>query len=175
MDLYSIYKSAQMGDEESALMFYQKFKPKINKCSRRLNFETAETDIIIRFLELIKNTDFESLKSKCDGAVINYTNKFFDNTYMNLLSSRIINMPFIYLNEKTVSQKMFHIMMSKAIFIAFSYLIELRREIIVYRYIYKYSVQEIEQMLKISRQAVNKTKIRGIKIIRSVYTEYLEQ
>lgn len=176
MSLYSIYQNAKMGDEESILMLYEKFQPKIKKCSRRLNYETAETDIIIRFLEFIKNTDFEALRSKCDGSVINYTNKFFDNTYLNLLNAKCTNVLFIYLNDENSFTKdvPYYDDQSNLEIDCFSYLTEQQRKIIVYRYIYGYSVQEIAQKLKVSRQAVNRTKNRGIKIIRSVYPKYLE-
>ncbi len=175
MDLYSVYKSAQMGNKKSVLMLYQKFQPKIKKCSRKLNYETAETDIVIRFLEFIKHTDFESLKSKCDGAVVNYTNKFFDNTYINLLNSRSHSMQFIYLNDENsfIKNIPYYDDQSNLETDYFLYLTELQRKIIAYRYIYGYSIQEIAQKLNISRQAVNKTKNRGIKIIKSIYDNQL--
>ncbi|HAQ41984.1 MAG TPA: hypothetical protein DCM73_14895 [Clostridiales bacterium] len=56
----------------------------------------------------------------------------------------------------------------------FSFLTELQKKIIVYRYIYGYSSQEIAQKLKVSRQAVNRTKNRAIKVIKTVYDEYLK-
>lgn len=71
MSLFSIFKFAQMDDDNAILILYNKFLPKIKKCSRSLNYEMAETDITIRFLEFIKNTNFDTLISKCDGAIVN--------------------------------------------------------------------------------------------------------
>jgi len=177
MSLFSIFKSAQMGDEEAILLLYNKFLPKIKKCAINLNYETAETDITIRFLEFIKNTNFDSLISKCDGAVTSYTNKFFDNTYKNLLISKGTHVSLIYLNDENsfIRDVTYYDDQSNLELDCFSHLTELQRKIIIYRYIYGYSVQEIAQKLKISRQAVNKAKNRGIKSIRSFYHEYLEQ
>ncbi len=174
MSLYLTFQAAKMGDEESVLFLYNKFLPKIKKCSRRLNYETAESDIIIRFLEFIKNTNFEALNSKCDGAIVNYTNKFFDNTYVNLLCAKKPQMQFIYLNdENNFTQDVpYYDDQSYLEMNCFSYLTELQKKIIVYRYIYGYSVQEIAQKLNVSRQAVNRAKNRGIKIIKSVYDEH---
>jgi len=176
MSLFSIFKTAQMCDEEATLILYNKFLPKIKKCSRNLNYETAETDITIRFLEFIKNTNFDALNSKCDGAVVNYTNKFFNNTFVNLLNSRNTHMPLIYLNDENTFMKdvPYYDDQSNLNTDCFSYLTELQRKIIVYRYVYGYSVQEIAQKMKVSRQAVNKAKNRGIKIIKAVYDEYLQ-
>ncbi len=177
MSLFSIFKSAQMGDEEAILLLYNKFLPKIKKCAINLNYETAETDITIRFLEFIKNTNFDTIVSKCDGAVINYTNKFFNNTYINLLISKDTHMSLIYLDDENSFTRdvPYYDDQSNLELDCFSSLTELQRKIIIYRYIYGYSVQEIAQKLKISRQAVNKAKNRGIKSIRSFYHEYLEQ
>lgn len=51
----------------------------------------------------------------------------------------------------------------------FLHLTELQRKIILLKYIYGYSDQEIANRLKISRQAVNRAKNRGVKIIRENY------
>ncbi len=53
MDLYLTYKLAQTGDEEAILKLYKMFLPKIKKCGRNLDYDTAETDITIRFLEFM--------------------------------------------------------------------------------------------------------------------------
>lgn len=174
MSLYSIYQSAKIGDEESVLFLYDKFLPKIKKCGRSLNYEAAETDITIRFLEFIRNTDFEALKSKCDGAVINYTNRFFVNTYINLLNSKKPQMQLIYIDDENSFTRdiPYYDDPSNLGMDCFSRLTELQRKVIVYRYIYGYSEQEIAQKLKISRQAVNRAKNRGIKVIRAVYDEH---
>ena len=176
MSLFSVFKSAQMGDEEAILILYNKFLPKIRKCGTSLNYETAETDITIRFLEFIKNTNFDALISKCDGAVVNYANKFFDNTFVNLLISKNTPIQYIYLDDENSFTRdiPYYDDQSNLDIDCFSYLTETQKKIIVYRYVYGYSVQEIAQKLKVSRQAVNRAKNRGIKIIRSVYPEYLE-
>jgi RNA polymerase sigma factor (sigma-70 family) len=176
MDLYSIYKLAQAGDEQSILKLYNKFLPKIQKCGRNLYYDEAETDITIRFLEFIRKTNFDSLISKCDGAVISYTNKFFENTYKNLLISRGTHVPLIYLDDENsfTNDVTYYDDQSDLENDCFLFLTELQRKIIVYRYIYGYSIQEISDKLNVSRQAVNRTKNRAIKIIRSLYTDFLK-
>lgn len=177
MGLFSIFKSAQMGEEEAILMLYNKFLPKIKKCSINLNYETAETDITIRFLEFIKNTNFDALISKCDGAVVNYINRFFDNTFVDLLNSRSTHIFFVYLDDENSFIKSLSTYddQSNLDIDYFTFLTELQKKIIVYRYIYGYSSKEIAQKLKVSRQAVDRTKNRAIKIIKTVYDEYLQE
>lgn len=175
MSLFSIFKAAQMRDEEAILLLYNKFLPKIKKCAINLNYEAAETDITIKFLEFIKNTNFDALISKCDGAVVNYANRFFNNTFINLLNSHSEPIRYIYIDDENsfIKDVPYYDDQSNLYIDCFSHLTDLQSEIIVYRYIYGYSVQEIALKLKVSRQAVNKAKNRGIKIIRSLYSEYL--
>jgi RNA polymerase sigma factor (sigma-70 family) len=174
MDLFSIFKSAQMGNEEAILILYNKFLPKIKRCSMKLNYETAETDITIRFLEFIKDTNFDALISNCDGAVVNYTNRFFNNTFVDLLNSRSSHMLFVYLDDENsfIKDIPTYDDQSNLDIDCFPFLTELQKKIILYRYIYGYSSQEIAQKLKVSRQAIDRTKNRAIKIIKTVYDEY---
>ena len=168
MELYLIFQDAQSGDKESILKLYYKFLPKIKKCSRNLNYETAETDIVIKFLEFIKNTDFNSLNSKCDGAIVSYTNKFFDNTFFNLLQKQKSKFQLIYLDDENTFIKdiPYYDEISDFDSVYLSGLTELQKKVIVLKYVCAFSDCEIAKKLQISRQAVNRTKNRGLDNIR---------
>jgi len=173
VELYLLFRDAQLGDEESILKLYYKFLPKIKKCSRNLNYETAETDIVIRFLEFIKNTNFSALNSKCDGAVVNYTNKFFVNTYLNLLQTQKTKIQYVYLDDENtfVKDVPYYDEIDDFENVYLSYLTELQRKIIILKYVFGYSDNEIAKILQISRQAVNRTKNRGLDTIKEVISE----
>lgn len=173
MGLYLLFQSAQLGDEESILKLYNKFIPKIRKCARLLNYETAETDITIRFLEFIKNTNFNALNSKSDGAVVNYTNKFFNNAYLNLLRTHMSKIKYVYLDdENTFTNDIPYYDKRDDLEDAYlSYLTELQKKIIILKYVYGYSDDEIAKDLQISRQAVNRTKNRGLDTIKEAIRE----
>ncbi len=173
MELYLLFQAAQLGDEESILKLYNKFLPKIKKCGRNLNYETAETDITIRFLEFIKNTDFNALNSKCDGAVVNYTNKFFINAYLNLLKTHKSKIQYVYLDDENtfIKDVPYYDEIDDLENVYLSYLTELQKKIIIFKYIYGYSDNEIAKSLKISRQAVNRTKNRGLNTIKAAIRE----
>ncbi len=85
-------------------------------------------------------------------------------------------MPLIYLDDENsfINDVSYYDDQSDLENDCFLFLTEQQRKIIVYRYIYGYSIQEISDKLNVSRQAVNRTKNRAIKIIRSVYTEFLK-
>ncbi len=171
MSLFSVFKAAQTGDEEAVLMIYNMFLPKIKKCGRSLHYETSETDITIKFLEFIKNTDLDRMISKNDGAIVNYINKFFTNTCINLLKARRDSPQIIYLDgENTFIKDIpYYDELPDLESSYFKYLTNLQKKIIVLKYIYGFSDQEIAKSLDISRQAVNRAKNRGISIIKEIY------
>lgn len=172
MELYLLFQSAQSGDEESVLKLYDKFLPKIKKCSRKLNYDTAETDIVIQFLEFIKNTNFNALNYKCDGAVVNYTSKFFTNAYLNLLKKYKTKIQYVYLDaEDTFVREVPYYDKTEDLDIYLSCLTELQRKVIILKYIYGYSDNEIAKKLQISRQAVNRVKNRGFNTIKEKILE----
>ncbi len=51
--LYEILKKAQNGSEEHVIELYNKFLPLIKGYGRKLNYEEAESDLIIFLLEYI--------------------------------------------------------------------------------------------------------------------------
>ncbi|WP_313340751.1 sigma-70 family RNA polymerase sigma factor [Sedimentibacter sp.] len=174
MELYLLFRAAQSGDEESILKLYDKFLPKIKKCGRNLNYETAETDIVILFLEFIKNTDFSALNSKCDGVVVNYTNKFFINAYLNLLKTHKSKIQYVYLDDENtfINDVPYYDEIDDLENAYLSYLTELQKKIIILKYVYGYSDNEIANSLRISRQAVNRAKNRGLNAIKEAIGDF---
>ncbi|HAU5251243.1 TPA: sigma-70 family RNA polymerase sigma factor, partial [Clostridioides difficile] len=51
------------------------FKPLVKKLSRVLNYEEGETDLIIFFIELIKNIKLISFSEKSDAIIVKYIHK----------------------------------------------------------------------------------------------------
>lgn len=171
MDLFSTFQLAKTGDKESITILYNKFKHTLCNYGRKLNYETAETDLVIHFLEFIKKTHWENLNSKCDGVITSYTNKFFYNTYLNLLIAKKPNKASVYLDDEKSFIHDVPVYDDKSLVksVYFSSLTNLQKKIIIYKYIYGYSEQEIAKKLNISRQAVNRAKNRGLKIIKNIY------
>ena len=173
MSLFSVFKAAQTGDEEAVLMIYNMFLPKIKKCGRSLHYETSETDITIKFLEFIKNGDLDRMNSKNDGAIVNYINKFFTNTCINLLKARKAPPQIIYLDDENtfIRDIPYYDELTDLENSSFQCLTNLQKKIIILKYIHGFSDQEIANSLCISRQAVNRAKNRGISIIKAIYED----
>ncbi|NYB75149.1 sigma-70 family RNA polymerase sigma factor [Sedimentibacter hydroxybenzoicus DSM 7310] len=171
MSLFSVFKAAQMGNEDAVLVLYNMFLPKIKKCGRSLHYETSVTDITIKFLEFIKNTDIDRMSSKNDGAIVNYIDKFFTNTCINLSKAQKDSPQIIYLDDENTfinDIPYYDDELSNLEYDYFQYLTNLQKKIIILKYIYGFSDQEIAISLGISRQAVNRAKNRGISIIKEI-------
>ncbi|MCT4606285.1 MAG: RNA polymerase sigma factor [Marinisporobacter sp.] len=170
MGLYYLLQRVQRGDEEAVANIYLKFKPTIKKLSRNLSYEEAETDLIIAFLETIREIEIDKLHVKSDGVVINYIYTFLKNKSINLFKKNI-------LQRTQTTQLDLDILVDDAlidvdsnIFIA-NLLISLpvlQREVLKKKFIQDFSYKEIAKLLGISRQAVNRAKNRGLMNLRKI-------
>ncbi|HGS9226357.1 TPA: glycosylating toxin sigma factor TcdR, partial [Clostridioides difficile] len=69
------------------------FKPLVKKLSRVLHYEEGETDLIIFFIELIKNIKLSSFSEKSDAIIVKYIHKSLLNKTFEL-SRRYSKMKF---------------------------------------------------------------------------------
>jgi hypothetical protein len=138
MRLYYLLQRAQRGDEGAVANIYLKFNPIIRKLSRNLSYEEAETDLIIAFLETIREIKIDKFHIKSDGAVINYIYTFLKNESINLFKKNIL--------QKNI----------------------LQRVVLKKKVIQGFSDKEISQLLDVSRQVVNRVKNRGLMNLRKI-------
>ncbi len=164
-----------MGNEEAVLVLYNMFLPKIKKRGRSLHYETSITDITIKFLEFIINANIDRMASKNDGAIVNYINKFFTNTCINLSRAKKDPPQIIYLDDENTfinDIPYYDDELNDLEYNYLQYLTNLQKKIILLKYIYGFSDQEIAKSMGISRQAVNRAKNRGISIIKAICEEF---
>lgn len=64
MNLYQAISASQLGDKKATSDLYLDFSDTIKKLSRNIDYEESETDLIISFLELIKEMDIDSFRNK---------------------------------------------------------------------------------------------------------------
>lgn len=55
-------RSAQRDDEDAMLYLITRFEKLIRKYARKLQYEDAENDLILDFIELIKTLDVKKIK-----------------------------------------------------------------------------------------------------------------
>ena len=71
--MLELIKKASNGDEESLVRLLDKFDPLISKYSYQLPYEEAKTDLIIFFIEMIRNFKVKNIDH--NGQAVNYISK----------------------------------------------------------------------------------------------------
>ncbi|MEF9935001.1 MAG: sigma-70 family RNA polymerase sigma factor [Clostridium sp.] len=150
------------------------FSPLIKKYSYKLNYDGAETDLIIKFIETIHSISNNKIILSNPKLILSYINKSIKNHYiylaknnsklqinksMELLDNHYENFLFVSndLNFNNIDLKSILTTLNN-------------KELYVIVNILKgYSVSEISKNLSISRQAVNKIKLKAFSKIK----EYL--
>ncbi|WP_165000454.1 RNA polymerase sigma factor [Anaerophilus nitritogenes] len=167
MELYEMLQQAHIGDEEATISIYLKFNLLIKKLSRDLNYEEAETDLIIALLEMIQDIKLDKLHMQNDGAIVNYIYRFLKNRSVNLFKKNILQKPKYASLEVDITDDVGDDL-DNMIFIStlMDSLPSLQREVIKRKFIQEFSDQEISSLLGISRQAVNRAKNRGLHNLR---------
>lgn len=156
-NLYEILKRAQNGSEEQVIELYYKFLSLIKRYGKKLNYEEAETDLIIFLLEYINKANFDKFRNRSDGEIVNYIKLLFKNKYIDILrklmnkkiETKIIDTEIIY-NDYYKNLE------EEYIFSLMKNLNDTQKKTIIGRYIYDYSDDELSKIFKISRQAVYK-------------------
>lgn len=71
-NLYNLIECYKGGENQALDIIIEKFNPTIKKCSRRLFYEEAETDLIIFSIMLIQKINLDYFKDKNEGVLVNY-------------------------------------------------------------------------------------------------------
>ena len=84
-DLYKLVKESQAGNKQSLLEIINTFSPLIKKHSRNLNYDGAETDLVITLIEVIKSLPITiDNYIKEDEQIIGYISISMKNKYIQL-------------------------------------------------------------------------------------------
>ncbi|WP_432662192.1 sigma-70 family RNA polymerase sigma factor [Wukongibacter baidiensis] len=171
MSLYYQLKKWQGGSKEVEDDICLKFCPIIRNLSKKLEYEEGETDLTIAFLEFIKKIDLTKFEKK-DRKIAKFICKFLKNKSIDLLRKHRnkrkehlhINYDILFGETPDFNSNIF-----------ISYLLDslppMQRTIIIKKFLYQYTDREISELLGISRQAVNRTKNRGLKNLRKELTK----
>lgn len=171
-ELYIVVKNCQNKNKDSILKMIERFNPLIKKYSRKLNYDGADTDLIISLIETINSLPLsKSNIIKEDKYIVGYISSSIKNKYI-YLSKKYSK---IYEKETKLNLDISNDETSRSMeeFILIEMLLDklptLQRNIIIQKFIKGYTDAEIANQLNISRQAVNRAKNRGLKNLK----EYL--
>ncbi len=160
-------RKSQLGDDTATLNLIEKFKPALKKYARKLETEDAYYDLQVEFLDLISHIDCTTLKTKNDGAMVQYLVKSIYHAYVKILQKSIDN-PYsisadeltdglIYKNDLTVCADY------ALLDIPSNLLTPLESQTFWAVCIMGYSSAELAKRSGVSRQSVNQAKRRAIK------------
>jgi len=160
-------KKSKSGNDEATMEIINKFRPLIDKYSRKLEYDTASTDLIISLIILIRNIPIGREKLTNDISTAAYIASSIKNQYIRLSKSNRfykneIPMTDIVLlsksEEKIETSFILGEMMDK--------LSDKQRFIITSIFFYGYTESELAKKMKVSRQAINKTKKKALKTLK---------
>jgi RNA polymerase sigma factor (sigma-70 family) len=177
-ELKIIVEKAQDGNKNCMLIIIEKFRPLINKYSKKLNYSGANSDLIICLIEIISNIPMvKNPKFKEDKYIIGYIHisikrKYFQlyREHLNVISRETeLNLNIIsdyYLDKSwnLIDNRIFILnLMDK--------LSQYQKYIIKKIFVYDFSVSELANELNISRQSVNRAKNRALNNLRKYAVE----
>lgn len=169
MNLVNIILKYQNGENEKILDLLSKFDLKIRKLSRKLNYEYAETDLKIYFIELIKSINIYKLKNKSDNGIFKYLNICLDNkSNMLYKSNSKFNNEIIGYDDE-INNEIEYLQTNKVEIYAMLYCLNhIEKKIIISKYINKLTDKEIAYSLGISRQSVYTNKIKALNKLKKI-------
>lgn len=146
------------------------FESKINYLSYKLNYPEASSDLVIYLFELLLKLDCNKFNS--DEQILKYIRKCIENKAIHLSYKLIYDKKFIFFNsdeeivnlidENTSNNYLSNIVFKDLI----SFLKPKQQKIIIYKFYYGLSDNEIAKIFQISRQAVNKSLRNCLKKIK---------
>lgn len=168
MSLYHQLREWKNGNKEVVEDILALFHPTIRKLSSGLYYEEAETDMIIKFLELISKLDLRRFRDADDKQIFKYIHKYLRNRSLDLFrkhKSRDISC--IHVDcDLLIEQRNSYVENTVLISMLIASLNPFQREVITRKYIYGFSDREIAKQVGKSRQAINRIRKKALRGIR---------
>ncbi|MEG6511625.1 sigma-70 family RNA polymerase sigma factor [Desulforamulus ruminis] len=147
-------------------LYINRFQPIIKKYSRKLNYEEAESDLIIFLLQLLKKVP----KFDSEKFLNSYIAKSIKNEYIRLnKKQQLINQKEILMeinNFKHLTTSNVDIDLNIDIKNALKILSKRQRSVIHYKIFLGYSDSKTADILNVSRQAIFKTQKKALELLK---------
>lgn len=166
--LYGVIQCAKYGDNESLEFLITKFEPIINSLAWRLNNDCGRTDLTIFFIKLVRGINLDNIRNSSDGAIVNYIKTSLYRKYSKLKKQKVlmeIELIDIYSsNIKEYMDSEYKIFLDQLE--SMKVITKKENNILLKKYCYLSTEQEIARELNVSRQAINKSHKSAVKKIR---------
>lgn len=174
----SLIEKFQNGSSECVMEILQIFRPLFNKYGRLLIYEDASQDLEVALIASLAKIDMRGLSSKNDSVMGSYIQAIIYHEYISLSVKHkewknnavlIENMDDLPTKGQRASPCHTNDFKNQIFYDISKYLTELESDIIVMVYWHGYTVRDISNARRISRQAVNCTKQRALRKLRQHY------
>lgn len=159
-NLHSHIKDIKDGNRSALIHVINMFNPIIQKYARFLNYEDAASELTEHLIECV-----DKIKLTSEPQEITYFAKCIKNKYVSLEKlKRQLPVPFEYIDD--IECESFN--NSCDMISIIESLPKRQRQIIIYRYYYGYSDQEIAKKLDMSRQGVCKARKKTLLYLKQI-------
>ena len=168
--LIELIKKFKNQDMNAFTLIYDKYKRLIYYYSAKTRDDDTPQELTLFLLELLYSIDTDRFKLDMSDSLHKYIAVSIRNKYIYI--SKELQLKQKFLNEIYDAEFYTLASLDESLFVteALSQLTLKQRLIIIYKYIHCFSDAEIADKLKISRQAVNRLKNRGINTLKEFYT-----
>ncbi|MBR4972998.1 MAG: sigma-70 family RNA polymerase sigma factor [Clostridia bacterium] len=168
--LKGLIENFRMQDMAAFEIIFDEFKSRIYSYARKQKSEDLIGELTLFLIELIYYMDVDKFCSDKSDGLERYILVCLKNKYISICRKKV--------KEKDMLKEAYDtdlISLDSAetridICEALSNLTERQRDIIICKYIYCLSDFQIAEIFKISRQAVNRLKNRGLKVLKEYYS-----
>lgn len=147
-------------------LVFDEFKKLIMHYAGKLRYEDAASELTLFFIELLYDIELSKFSEDESFSIKRYIAASIRNKYiaLSVTKCKSKNIEVTLSNEFCGYEREF----DKRLFFMMSFkkLNDMQKLVIIYHYVYGYSVAEIGEILNMSRQAVNKTKNKALEILR---------
>ncbi|MBO5358707.1 MAG: sigma-70 family RNA polymerase sigma factor [Clostridia bacterium] len=170
--LKSLVKRVKNQDMSAFPLVFDEFKKLISFYAAKLHYEDASSELTLFLIELMYNIRLSKFPDDDGDDLKRYIAVSIKNRYITLLTARAKSQSLCEnllegccgCNEELDDRFCFAQGMEQ--------LNKMQKIIVIYHFIYGYSIAEIAARFNISRQAVNKTKNQALAILREALQNY---
>lgn len=162
--LYHNILCTQQYDSDATESMIKLFLPQIHKYGRLLESDDTCQALILFLIELLRKLPIEQEHFKNDRILYAYISKSIKHKYIELSKNKDrITTREVELSADFTLADPHRFEISLLYFDLLQLLKPLERRILIWVYFYGYSISELSKILHVSKQALNKTKLRALK------------
>jgi RNA polymerase sigma factor (sigma-70 family) len=162
------------GSSDAMLLLVQKFDPLLKSYTKRLYYEDAYYDLLLGFVEIVMNLNFDRIKNKSESVLVSYINVSMKNLYIRISKSHKLLHNMVNYSSLT-EQELYQVECADSASDVYfkndliqrpKMLSNQEYEVLKMLFQHNIPITTIAKKYGITRQAINQTKNRAIKKLR---------